>query len=493
MQISALYPRKTSPRRLILALVVAVVLAVPFSALAEDGESIKTLRQMGKAFGEIAKQALPAVVGIKAERTVTYRAPSIEDWPFGQPFDPFEDDLWDWFFRRRAPQRYSPRRKSVQTAQGSGFIISPDGYILTNNHVVQGADKVTVSLLDGEPIEAKIVGTDPDSEVAVIKIDRTDLPYLQIADSDTLEVGEWVLAIGNPFGFSHTVTAGIVSATGRSNVGLTTFENYIQTDAAINPGNSGGPLINLDGKVVGINTAIVSRTGGNIGIGLAIPINMAKFVFDQLVESGQVVRGFLGVRIQDLDPELAESFGLDKDTHGVLIPEVTPDSAADKAGLKQGDIIVEFQDKPVEKASDLLNRVASLKPGTKVKIVVVRNGERETLYATLGQRKPSVVASDQPSDQLDKLGITVDNLTGELAQRFGYEDVQGVIVTRVESGSEAAKKGITPGTLIMEVNREPVKNVREFNEAMQQAAEQGSALLLVRQEQYIRYVVLRFD
>ncbi|GAG78497.1 unnamed protein product, partial [marine sediment metagenome] len=263
---------------------------------------IDTLRRMGKAFAEIAEKASPAVVGIKASKTVTMDYPTMREGPFGESFDPFEDDLFDYFFRRRLPRRRSPQRKSLQLAQGSGFIVSDDGYILTANHLVGEAEEVTVRLADDREFDAKIIGTDPDSDVAVVKIDAKDLPSLEFADSDALEVGEWVLAIGNPFGLRRTVTAGIVSAKGRSGFRfpghIPEYQDYIQTDAAINPGNSGGPLINLDGKVVGINTAIVTghlAYPGNIGIGFAIPVNMAKAVYDQLVESGTVVRGALGI------------------------------------------------------------------------------------------------------------------------------------------------------------------------------------------------------
>jgi len=476
------------------SLVVLFVFSIPLSARGQTSESVKALRQMGKAFAEIAEKASPAVVSIKAERTVSYDYPSVQQWPFGRPFDPFEDDIFRYFFEPRGRQRNYERPKAHQTAQGSGFIISPDGYILTNNHVIEGADDVTVTLGDNRSFKAKIIGTDPESEVAVIKIDAEHLAYLQLADSDVLEVGEWVLAIGNPFGFSHTVTAGIVSAKGRSNVGLTTFEDYIQTDAAINPGNSGGPLINLDGKVVGINTAIVSRSGGNIGIGLAIPINMAKSIYKQLVESGTVSRGFLGIGIQNLDPGLAKSFGLPEGTKGVLVPEVQEGSAAEKAGLQRGDVIVEFEGRPVNDKNDLMNRVASLKPGTKVDIVVLRNGSRMTIRAELGKRKPSEeVVSTSPEGQAKDLGITVQELTRDLAERFGYEYDSGVIVSSVEPGSEAERNGITPGTLIMQVNQRPVKNKKDFDRAIRDAAKEKSVLLLIKQDRYVRYVVLNFD
>lgn len=479
-----------SRKRLILTIFLLFAFMTPLSVFGQDSESINALRQIGKAFAEIAGNASPAVVGIKAERKIEYQSPSNRQRRDMEPFDPFEEDLFEFFFGPRNRQQRRSQKPRVETAQGTGFIISADGYILTNNHVVKNADTVTVTLLDESKFTAEIIGRDPDSEVAVIKIDTENLAYLELADSDAIEVGEWVLAIGNPFGFSHSVTAGIVSAKGRS-VGLTTFENYIQTDAAINPGNSGGPLLNLKGQVVGINTAIIGQ-GGNIGIGFAIPINMAKSVYVQLVESGTVSRGLLGVRIQDLTAELAESFGLDKDTKGVLIPSVSEDSSADKAGIQQGDIIVEFEGKPVEKAKDLMNRVAGLKPGTRVSIIVLRDGKRENIIAELGERESSNIVSKNKQDEPEYLGVTVQNLTEELAGRLGYEYDTGVIVTEVEPGSEAERKNIAPGTLILQVDRKAVKNTKDFKEAVKQAAKRGSVLLLIKQEGFIRYEVLNF-
>ena len=469
---------------------VLLILITLQPAFAQDTNSIDTLRQIGKTFTKIAGKASPAVVGIKAEKTITYY-PTIPDWPFSDPFDPFEDDFFDRFFRRRSPRERSPERKYQQVAQGSGFIISPDGYILTSNHLVGEADKVIVKLRDKSEIEAVVKGRDPDSDVAVIKIERKDLAYLKLADSDALEVGEWVLAIGNPFGLSHTVTAGIVSAKGRSGFRLATYEDFIQTDAAINPGNSGGPLLNLDGKVVGINTFIISRSGGNMGIGFAIPINMAKAISKELIDTGKVVRGFLGVvNPETVTPEMAAALGLE-DTKGVLIPHVIEDSAAEKAGLKHNDIIVELNGQPLEKASELLNRVAALRPGTKVKMVVIRDGKRKTLTVELGERPPKAEIDGAPPEALKQLGLTVKNLTDDLAQRLGYEGLAGVVVTRVEPGSQAARKGITAGMLIMEVNQTQVKNTKEFNEAIEKAREKGSVLLLIRDEGYTRFAVLK--
>jgi serine protease Do len=414
------------------------------------------------------------------------------DWPFG---DPFDDDVFERFFGRPSPRQRSPQpRKFQRSAQGSGFIASSDGYILTNNHLVGEAEKVMVKQGNNQEVEAKVIGTDPASDVAVIKIDANNLPTLEMADSDKLEVGEWVLAIGNPFGLSHTVTAGIVSAKGRSGFQLAEYEDYIQTDAAINPGNSGGPLLNLDGKVVGINTAIVTghlAYRGNIGIGFAIPINMAKSIYNQLVETGKVVRGFLGVGIQDLTAENAPFFGLKQDTKGVLVPEVTKGSAAEKAGLKPGDVIIELNGKPVETAKELQGRVAALKPDTDVDLVVLRDGKRETVSAKLSERPAKGQVAKGGPETLEKLGLVVQNLTDDLAKQYGYEGLSGVIVTQVEPGSIAELAGITPGALIMEVNRKPVENTKSFKQAIEDAAKEDAVLLRIKQEQAVVFVVLK--
>ena len=463
------------------------------SAFADDGSSIDTLRQMGRTFAEIAEKASPAVVGIKAEKTIEqYYSPRGDDQSH-RFFDPFEDDIFDYFFRRQRQQRprRRPQSKPRQLAQGSGFIISPDGYILTNNHLVGEADKVIVHLADERELEAKIIGSDADSEVAVIKIDADNLAFLELANSDVTEVGEWVLAIGNPFGLSHTVTAGIVSAKGRS-IGLTEYENFIQTDAAINFGNSGGPLLNLDGKVVGINTAIVGASG-NIGIGFAIPSNMAKGVYEQLVESGTVVRSILGVHIKEVNGELAKSLGLDEETKGVAITKVIEDSAAEEAGMKRYDVVVEFEGEKVEKANEFRNRIAMQKPGTRVKLVVMRDGKPKTLFVKLGEKASSKRAGLESSERMEQLGFAVENLSDELAKRFGYEGLSGVLVTRVEPGSQAARRGITAGTLILEVNRRPVANTKEFDKAIKQSRKEGTALLLVTDGRYEAFVVLKLS
>jgi serine protease Do len=471
----------------ILAMLLFAASSLP--ALAEDATSIETLRRMGKAFASIAEKASPAVVGVKAEKVITREDyPSLREWPFGDPFEPFGDDLFNYFFRYRSPRRRSDRQPEYrQTAQGSGFIISDDGYILTNNHLVGEAEKVTVRLADDRELDAEIKGTDRESDVALIKIDADNLPTVRLGDSDALEVGEWVIAIGNPFKLSHTVTAGIVSAKGRSGLGVAEFEDFIQTDAAINFGNSGGPLLNLNGEVIGINTAIIGP-GGNIGIGLAIPINMARQVYPRLMEGGKVVRGYLGIWYEPLTPKLADAFGLE-DTEGVAVSEVIEDSPAEKAGLKPNDIIVEFDGEPVKNANEFRNRVAMTKPDKEVDIVVLRNGKREKFAAKLANRSEAGIGR-APSEAMEQLGLTVQPLTTDLARRLGYEGLTGVVVTEVGQGSLADRAGISVGALIMEVNQQQVESVREFNQAVQKAAKEGKALLRIKYEDYTRFIVL---
>lgn len=443
-----------------------ILLGMPEVTHAQD-KALENLRETGKAFASVAKDASPAVVFIKVEKTVS-------QGPFFRYRSPFEDEFFKRFFGEPGPgfpQFPQQQQKRQVQSQGSGFIITRDGYILTNNHVVGDADKVTVKLLDGREFTAKTVGTDPPTDVAVIKIDAENLPVLSLGDSDRIEVGEWVLALGNPFGLSHTHTAGIVSAKGRSSVGITDYEDFIQTDAAINPGNSGGPLIDLEGKVVGINTAIYSRNGGGyMGIGFAIPINMAKNIYTQLIEHGNVTRGYLGVTIQDLTAELAKSFGL-SDTKGVLVSQVMPDTPAEKAGIKQGDVIVSLGGKPVENSASLRNEVAMTVPGTTVKVGLIRDGKKMTLNVKVEKMSEDMLASSASSrsEDLSNLGLSVATLNSELAKQYGFENESGVVVTGVDQDSLAARAGIRPGMLIKEVNRKPVKNVKEFQDALKKS------------------------
>ncbi len=488
-------------------IVVATIGMIAFTVHADGNRpagspaaAIQSLRATSEAFSSIEKSVSPAVVSIQVERTVSGIAGN-RQLPFNDPFEMFGDDFAKRFFgdryeefREQKTYPEQPREHRV-AGQGSGFIVSPDGYILTNHHVVGKADKVLVLLKDGRELRAKLVGSDARSDVAVIKIDAKNLPVIPLADSDHLNVGEWVLAFGSPFGLANTMTAGIVSAKGRTSVGIADYENFIQTDAAINPGNSGGPLVNLDGQVVGINTAIASRSGGYQGIGFAIPINLAKNIRDQLINEGTVRRGFLGIMIQKLTPDLAKSFGL-SDTKGVLVGDVTKDSPGEKGGLQSGDVIVELDGTRVEHPGAFRNRVAMLAPGTNVVLTVIRSGQRKKISVTLGMLPDQVVAAKQESPQMksvDKLGLSVQTLDKELADRLGYSTAEsGVVVSKVASGSIAAMAGIKPGMLIREVNRKPVTSADEFSKEVDNSQKEGGILLLIKDKEFSRFITLRW-
>ena len=461
----------------------------------ENG-SVAILKRMGNAFASVMEKVSPGVVGIRAEKRVMRATP---EKPSAAPLDPFSEEFFDYFFHRRTPpQEDAPRRESIQRAQGSGFLISEDGYILTNNHVVADADKIVVDLVDSRSVDARVVGTDPESDVAVIRIETDKLTPVPLGNSDALEVGEWVLAIGNPLGLSHTVTAGIVSAKGRSGFNVATYENFIQTDAAVNMGNSGGPLVNLNGEVVGMNTFILGPAGGNIGIGFAIPINGAREVADQLMKTGAVERGYLGVIPQDLTAELAEAFGL-KGIKGAVLSQVTENSAAAKAGLRRGDIVPEFDGVAIDSAAQFRSLVASHKPGDNVKVLVLREGERTALEVTLDRRPSTEELRGQkreppkrPAGQPQRpLGLTVRDLTTEAAQRAKLKEAAGVVIAKVRPGSEAAEKGLREGYVIQEVNRREIRSEQQFKEAISEALQEGRRiLLLITYNQVSQYVVL---
>lgn len=452
------------------------------NALASD--SIETLKQTSKAFSSVARQVFPSVAFIQVE--------TVQQAP--EQASPFDDELFRRFFGdqfRSIPRQQPQQRRSF--GQGSGFVFRVDdgfasdkAYILTNNHVVQNATSIKAVFKDGREFEAKLTGADPKSDIAVIEIATDEIPALPLGNSGNLEVGEWVVAIGNPFGLSHTLTAGVVSATGRTSLGISDYEDFIQTDAAINPGNSGGPLVNLDAEVIGINTAIFSRSGGYMGVGFAIPIDMARGIAEQLIDEGSVTRGFLGVTIQQLTNELAESFDLG-DQKGILVSQVSADSPAEKAGLKAGDLIVEFEGKPVTDVGDFRNRVSLTTPGSQAKIEVLRKGSRMTIEVTIGSLD-EIATAEAGSVTSDKLGLSVQTLTDELAQQFDATENQGVVVSGVERGSLAAEVGIRVGNVIYEVNRQRVTNVREFEQLV--AKSNRKVLLLVGNGPSTRFVVL---
>jgi serine protease Do len=441
-------------------------------------------------FADLAEKMGPAVVNIYTTKVV--KAPrSPQNFFFNDPNMP---EMFRKFFKDQAPfhnNQQQPPHEMKRTSLGSGVITSKDGYIITNNHVVENADTINVRLTSHDEYEAKIIGRDPKTDLALIKIEpKNGLPFVEFGNSEKLRVGDWVMAIGNPFGFEQTVTAGIVSGKGRS-LGSGPYENFIQTDASINPGNSGGPLFNMDGLMVGINTAIYSRSGGNIGIGFAIPVNMAKNVIAQLKAHGTVVRGWLGVMIQTVTPELATQFKLERPI-GALIGEVSSDSPAQKAGMQPGDVIIEFNGKEITQMNMLPHIVAQTPVGSKAKVVIFRKGKKKNLTVIIAKLDEEQVAMESPTSGLSKkVGLTVQNLTPELAQSLGIEAKHGVLIANVKPGSPAAEARMRRGDLILEVNQEPVKNITEYNSVLKKARKQSIISFFIKSEGHTRFVALK--
>ena len=432
-------------------------------------------------FVALAKRMKPVVVNISTTQVSESRGQQEFGSPFGDD-DPF-NDFWRRFFGGPMPR--GPQR---QRSLGSGFIIDAEGFILTNNHVVENAQKIVVKLSDDQEYEAKVVGRDAKTDIAIIKINaKAALTAASLGDSDHLDVGEWVVAIGNPFGLDSTVTSGIVSAKGR-HIGQGPYDNFIQTDASINPGNSGGPLINLRGEVIGINTAIFSRTGGNMGIGFAIPINLAKEVLPQLRGKGKVTRGYLGVLIQKVTPEIAESLGMDHG-YGALVANVSKDGPADKAGVKVGDVIVEFDGKEVKDSGDLPIIVARTAVDKKIRMKVLRDKKEFTLNVAVGELKDEEVVASAP--EKGELGMTVQKLTPQLAENLGLDKTDGVVVTAVEPGSAADEAGIRRGDVIVEVDRKPVRGVEEYRKAIADSRKGRGVLFLVRRGESTLFLALK--
>jgi serine protease Do len=393
--------------------------------------------------------------------------------------------------RRGAPGM--PQMGRAPTGRGSGFIITADGYILTNNHVVDGATRVQVRLDDGRELDAKVVGRDPQTDLALLKIDAASLPVVPLGESGTLRVGEPVMAVGNPFGLEQTVTTGIVSATGRV-IGEGPYDDFIQTDASINPGNSGGPLINARGEASGINTAIVSGSGGSIGIGFAVPVHLAKFAVPQLAETGRVERGWLGVTAQPLTRDLAAGLGLAR-TEGALVSQVWDGSPALAAGMRRGDVIVELDGRKITRATDLSLLVAASPIGKDIAVSVLRDGKPMTLTARVARREgPAGVAATAPpaeAGQRARLGVAVEALTPALAGQLGLGETTGVIVRQVQGGSPAAEAGIRPGDVIVEANRQPVKSVEDLRRAVDATQSGTAVLLLIQRDGASSYLTLK--
>ncbi len=434
-----------------------------------------------RSFADLADKVKPAVVNISTTATVT-----VPGNPFKQFFGPNEQGPFGDFFHHYFQNM--PDKKMKQQSLGSGFIIDRDGFIITNNHVVDNAEEIKVKVADGREFTAKVVGRDAKTDLALIKITpaHEDLPVLVLGDSGRMRVGDWVLAVGNPFGLEHTVTQGIISATGRV-IGSGPYDDFLQTDAPINPGNSGGPLVNLSGEVIGINTAIVSS---GQGIGFAIPSDLAKSVITQLKEKGKVVRGWMGVAIQTVTPELAKSFGM-KEAKGALVSEVAPGGPAEKGGVKTGDIIVAFDGKKIRSANDLPLIVAETPVGKSVDVAIIRNGREEHVTVRVEELTEKIAAAESTrTTPVQSFGMKVENITPQLKQQLGISEKSGVVVTGVEQGSVAAEAGIQANDVILEVNRKHVRNVGEYEAAMKKAQKGQPVLFLIKRGKQTFYVTI---
>ncbi|MEK6738669.1 MAG: DegQ family serine endoprotease [Planctomycetota bacterium] len=486
-----------------------------------DTDALAAAQNFEKAFQQVVEQVKPAVVSITSVKVFKHNQPQHnqqkqkrmpnERMPNdrhhqqlppqqqqrpgpdreGEPFEEFRDFFGDDFFDKFLKPRYPEGEYKLQ-GLGSGIIIdSEKGYIITNNHVVEDADELKITMGDKREFDGKIVGTDPQTDIAVIKIEGSNLPSAKMGDSDAIRVGQWAIAIGNPFGLSQTVSVGVISATGRANVGVAQYEDMIQTDAAINPGNSGGPLVNIRGEIIGINTAIYTRSGGYQGIGFAIPINMVKVIMKDLVEKGKVTRGWLGVVIQDIDPTLAKSFNVNV-TEGVLVSDIQPNSPAKDAGFATGDIVIGFEGKPVSDVNHLRNMVAQTEVGKNIPVKVLREGKEKELTVKIGEQPANLLAPGQGAATSEKeLGMTVQDLTKELAKSLGLEEAGGVIVSEVQPGSQAANAEIREGDIIKEVNKKKVGNVAEFKKALREGDKEKDILLLIKRGEFSRYVVVK--
>jgi len=484
---------------LVSGIIVGIMLTVRMQWMpsAQSGISVSTpaaaavaLNAPQSNFVPVVKAAAPAVVNISTTRVVQSSG--------GQFQSPFMDDpFFRHFFGDEFSRRFNGPRKREESSLGSGVIVDSAGYIVTNNHVIAQADEIKVLLSDEREFTGKVVGTDPKTDLAVIKIDAKNLPTVPWGDSNSLEVGEYVLAVGNPFGLNQTITMGIVSAVGRANVGIADYEDFIQTDAAINPGNSGGALVNTRGELVGINTAIFSRSGGYMGIGFAVPANMARSVMESLIKTGKVVRGWLGVSIQKVTTDLAKQFDL-SDAKGALVSEVIDNSPAAKHGIKSGDVIVAFDGKPVDNPTVLRNIVAATDVGRKVKVNVVRDGKQKTLTVKIAEQPKDLARLDEEEGAKSEgvnsslAGLEVSNITPELARRLKVpEDTTGVVVTSVEPGTAAHSAGVKRGDVIIEVNRRRIGSVKDFRDVTGKLKKKESILLRINRQGGKIFIVIK--
>jgi serine protease Do len=451
----------------------------------EDSHPI--LLNNSQLFVDLAAKLMPATVNISTTKVIKR---SEESYPQFERDETFREFFGEEFLEKFFGGPFPPGRQDrTLRSLGSGFIISEEGYIITNNHVIEEADEIKVKLSDKEEFDATIIGRDAKTDIALIKIDPPeDLPFVKLGNSDELKVGEWVMAIGNPFALSQTVTVGIVSAKWRK-IGAGPYENFIQTDAAINQGNSGGPLFNIKGEVVGVNTAIFSTTGGNIGIGFATPINLAKSVVDQLKEKGRVVRGWLGVIVQTVTPELAETFGLDE-KKGALVADIDENGPSASAGIEKGDIILTFDGKEINQMDELPLIVAQTPVGKKVDLEIMRDGKKVTKEVTLGELRDELTAPPVEKKNGGDVGMEVSDLTVDLAQQCRLSEEAGIVVTYVNPDSPAGRAGIRRCDVILEINREPVTTVIEYNNALQDARTSQRILVLLKRGRSTQFVVV---
>lgn len=436
--------------------------------------TIGQLEKMSEAFSAIAADVTPGVVAVVNKKTsqVLVRGR-------------YNDPLFEYFFGTPLYRREQKKEQGL----GSGVIVSKDGYVLTNNHVIAGADEIVVELSDGRSLEAKLLGTDPQSDVAVLKIEGENLPVVKMGNSDVLKVGAWILAIGNPFGLRHTVTYGIVSALGRGNLQLLDYEDFIQTDAAINPGNSGGAMVNMRGELIGINTAILSRSGGSQGVGFAVPINMVRNIMDQIIANGKVIRGYLDVSVQDVTPGIAQALGI-RNKQGAFIQDVAARGIAERAGLMRGDVVVSVNGRVVTGAEEFRTRIAQTPPGTEVKLEVVRKGRKQTVRVTLSGLDDQMARADLVARHESALGLEVQELTPELARRAGYSVSSGVIITDVRQGRATQYRGsygLRRGDIIVSINDQAIQGMDDYIEALVSLTQGDEVWLRIRREYRTSY------
>ena len=467
----------------------------------ENNNDLEEMLRNSRTRAILVKNVQKAVVHIKVEKIMD----ASDSQYFNNPLDLYNDEFFRRFFpdlrppKNQQPKRnQNPKRQFRQEGMGSGSIVNRKGYILTNHHVVGDADRILVVLFDGTEKEAKLVGTDPESDIAVVKINGKDLSVLPMGNSDDILVGEDVIAVGNPFGLIQTVTYGIVSAKGRSNVGINEYENFIQTDAAINPGNSGGPLVSLRGEIVGVNSAIFSRSGGYQGIGFAVPINMARKIMFDLIEKGTVSRGWLGVGIQDVSKDLAKAFKLEN-TKGSLITGVMEDTPAQKAGIRKGDVVIKINEKLIQDSNHLRNEIANAGAFKDVEMEIIRDGESILVKLELGERPKKISQvkvlpkSNKDSNQMNLLGMTLEEINEENSRKFGIDLKSGLLIVGVDPLSPSGKTGISQGMVIQELERQMVENIKDFKKIVNDIDLDKGILILVSSKNGSRYIFIQSD